>query len=220
MNLQTERRIVRLALIISIISGTSWLAWSFSDYDATQSYDPLNTEIVFSGFGEINLYNPQKVDVFSTNTYQDKTLGFQISKPNDSWQIHSVFDHDLDNILTLLESKGFVDGVYVEQNHDKRFMISVFDIQKDNFSLHEYVDNQIELLETMKMEISFEQVSQKDDWAIYAVEYPDENQYGEQLLFLKENRLYMLQYLGSPPQILNLEEKKDIQHIMESFEVI
>ena len=175
---------------------------------------------MFSGFGEIKLYNPQKVDFFSTNTYQDKTLGFQISKPNDSWQIHSVFDHDLDDVLTLLESKGFVDGVYVEQNHDKRFMISVFDIQKDNFSLHEYVDTQIELMETMKMEISFEQVSQKDDWAIYAVEYPDENQYGEQLLFLKENRLYMLQYLGSPPQILNLEEKKDIQYIMESFEVI
>ena len=68
--------------------------------------------------------------------------------------------------------------------------------------------------------ISFEQVSPKDDWAIYAVEYPDENQYGEQMLFLKENRLYMLQYLGNPPQVLNLEEKKDFRYIMESFEVI
>ena len=220
MNLQTERKIVRFALILSIISGASWLTWSFIDSDSTQSYDVLNTEIAFSGFGEITLYNPQKVDLFSTNTYQDKTLGFQVSKPSDSWEIHAILDHIPSRELTLLESKGFVDGVYVEQNHDKRFMISVFDIQKENFSLHEYVDAQIELMETRKMMISFEQVSPKDDWAIYAVEYPDENQYGEQMLFLKENRLYMLQYLGSPPQVLNLEEKKDFQFIMESFEVI
>ena len=209
-----------MTLILSIISGASWLAWSFSDFYATQSYDALNNEIVFSGFGEINLYNPQKVDLFSTNMYQDKTLGFQISKPNNDWQIHSVLDHDLYDKLILLEPKGFVDGVFVEQDHDKRFMINVFDIQKDNFSLHEYVDNQIELMESETIVISFEQISPKDDWGIFAMEYLNDSQYVEQMLFLKDNRLYLLQYSGDSPQLLDSEEKEDFRHIMESFEVI
>lgn len=220
MNLQSERKFIRYALIISIISGTSWLVWSFSDSNSTQSYDVLNTEIVFSGFGEIKLYNPQKVNLFSTNIYQDKTLGFQISKPDNSWEIHSVLDHDLYDKLILLEPKGFVDGVFVEQNHDMRFMINIFDIQKENFSLHEYVDNQIELMKSETITNSFEQVSSKDDWAIFAMEYLNDSQYVEQMLFLKDNRLYLLQYSGNSPQLLALETKKDFQYIMESFEVI
>ena len=220
MNLRTERKAVRFALILSIVSGASWLTWSFSDSDSPQSYDVLNTEIVFSGFGEINLYNPQKVDLFSENTYQDKTLGFQISKPNNDWQIHSVLDHDLYEKLILLEPKGFVDGVFVEQDHDMRFMVNVFDIQKENFSLHEYVDNQIELMESETIVISFEQISPKDDWGIFAMEYLNDSQYVEQMLFLKDNRLYLLQYSGNSPQFLDSEEKEDFQYVMESFEVI
>ena len=220
MNLQTELKVVRFALILSIISGASWLTWSFLDSDSTQSYDVLNTEIAFSGFGEINLYNPQKVDLFSANTYQDETLGFQISKPDDSWDIHSVLDHDLYDELTLLEPKGFVDGVFVEQDHNMRFMVIVFDIQKETFSLHEYVDSQIELMESETIVISFEQVSPKDDWAIFGMEYLEDSQYVEQMLFLKENRLYLLQYSGTSPQFLDSEEKEDFQYIMESFEVI
>ena len=221
MDLKAERKVVRFVLIISIASGTSWLAiFSFSDTDVTQNTDILSREIVFSGFGEISLHNPQKVDLFSTNTYQDKTLGFQISKPEGNWEIHSALDELSSEKLSVLESKGFVDGLFVEQDHDQRFMLTVFDIQKENFSLHEFVDNQIELMETQDWILSLEQVSPKDDWAIFAMKSSDEKQYGEQMMFLKENRLYMLQYSGSSPQLLDLETKKDFQYIMESFEVI
>ena len=220
MNLNTERQVIRLTLILSIIVGSASLGFfSFSYSGETQS-GVSDTEIVFSGFGQIKLYNPQNINLVSTNTYQDKVLGFQISKPNDNWEIHSVLDEFNSKELAFLESKGFVDGLFVEQEHDKRFILSVFDIQKENFSLHEYVDSQIELIEHKQMNILFEQVSPRDNWAAVAIEFPSENQYGEQILFLKENRLFMLQYLGNSPQSLKLDEKKEVQFIMESFEVI
>ena len=220
MNPNTERQVIRLTLILSIIAGSASLGFfSFSYSGETQS-GVTDTEIVFSGFGQIKLYNPQNINLVSTNTYQDKVLGFQISKPNDNWEIHSVLDEFNSKELAFLESKGFADGLFVEQEHDKRFILSVFDIQKENFSLHEYVDSQIELIEHKQMNILFEQVSPRDNWAAVAIEFPSENQYGEQILFLKENRLFMLQYLGNSPQSLKLDEKKEVQFIMESFEVI
>ena len=220
MNLQTERKTVRFALILSIVSGTSLLSWSFLDSDVTPGYDALGTEIVFSGFGEIKLYNPQKIDLFSTNTYQDKILGFQISKPKGNWEIHSAIDELSPEKLSILESKGFVDGLFVEQDHDQRFMLTVFYLQKENFSLHEFVDNQIELMESHEWILSSEQVSPKDDWAIFAMKSADEDEYGEQMMFLNENQLYILQYSGLSPHLLDSEKKKEFQYIMESFEVI
>ncbi|MCV0372398.1 MAG: hypothetical protein K5793_02460 [Nitrosarchaeum sp.] len=220
MEIKKECQVIRWALILSIVSGTSYLVVLFSDTSDSSKNTILGTEIAVSGFGEIKLYNPEKVNLFSTNTYQNTNLGFQISKPNNDWEIHSALDELNTNELNSLKTKGFLDGVFVEQDHDRRFMLTIFDIQKENFSLHEYVDNQIALMESQNIVLQFEQVSSEDDWAIFAVESSDEKQYGEHLLFLKENRLYMLQYLGDSPQSINSEQKNDFQFIMDSFEVI
>ena len=222
MELNTERKLVRGALLVSIVCGMSWIAvWSFSSPEP-QNNVILGTKIAVSGFGEINLYNPQKVDLFSSDIYQDSQLGFQISKPNNDWEIHSTRDDLSSSELTSLQTKGFLDGIYVEKNHNKQFMLTIFDIQKDDFILHEFVDQQISLMESQKnITVSFEQVSPENDWALFAVESPDgEIPYGEQLLFLKENRLYMLQYSGDSPESLDIEQKNDFKFIMESFEVI
>ncbi|AJW69905.1 hypothetical protein [Nitrosopumilus adriaticus] len=222
MELNTERRLVRCALIVSIICGVSWMAmWDLSNLADSQNNVILGTQIAVSGFGEITLFDPQKVDLFSVNVYQDSQLGFQISKPNDIWEIHSVLDDLNSDELVSLKTKGFLDGVYVEQNHDRRFMVTVFDIRQENFSLHAYIDNQIALMESKNAIIPFEQVSPQNDWALFAVEVSDRtNQYGEQMLFLKDNRLYMLQYSGTSPQSLDSDQKDDFKQIMDSFEVI
>lgn len=222
MELNTERRLVRYALIVSMICGVSWMAmWDLSNLADSQNNVISGTQIAVSGFGEITLFDPQKVDLFSVNVYQDSQLGFQISKPNDIWEIHSVLDDLNSDELVSLKTKGFLDGVYVEQNHDRRFMVTVFDIQQENFSLHGYIDNQIALMESKNAIIPFEQVSPQNDWALFAVEISDStNQYGEQMLFLKDNRLYMLQYSGTSPQSLNSDQKDDFKQIMDSFEVI
>ena len=67
----------------------------------------LGTKIAVSGFGEINLFNPQKVGLFSPGIYQDSQLGFQISKPNNDWEIHSTIDDLSSSELALLQTKGF-----------------------------------------------------------------------------------------------------------------
>ncbi|KEQ55764.1 hypothetical protein AAA799P11_00059 [Marine Group I thaumarchaeote SCGC AAA799-P11] len=220
MDLKKEQQVVRLALVISIISGVGYVV--FLSFDAPNSSNNalLGTEILFSGFGEITLFNPEQVTLFSTDIYQDTSLGYQVSKPNGNWEIHSVLNEMNSDELALLQAKGFLDGVYVEQNHDKRFIITVFDIQKENFSLHEYVDDIIESTESQNIEIPFEQVSSEDDWAIFAMSSLDQDQYGEQLFVVKDNRLYMLLYSGASPESLSLEQKQDFQYIMESFEVI
>lgn len=203
------------------------LAGMFVVWEVLYSLEPkksidLDTKIAVSGFGNISLFNPEKVGLFSTNTYQNTQLGFQISKPNSDWEIHSALDELSSDELSSLKAKGFLDGAYVEQNHNRQFMITIFDIQKENFSLHEFVDQQISLMESQKnITIPFEQVSPENDWALFAVEISDNNeQYGEQLLFLKENRLYMLQYSGESPRALSSEQKNDFRFIMDSFEVI
>lgn len=220
MELKKELQVIRFALILSIVSGTMYLGFLFLDTPISSNNTTLDTEILFSGFGEITLFNPEQVNLFSTNIYQDMSLRYQVSKPNGDWQIHSVLDEINSEELALLQAKGFLDGVYVEQNHNKRFIITVFDIQKENFSLHEYVDDIIELTEPQNVEIPFEQVSSEDDWAIFAMSRIDQNQYGEQLFVIKDNKLYILQYSGHSPQSLSSEQKQDFQYVMESFEAI
>jgi hypothetical protein len=101
-------------------------------------------------------------------------------------------------------------------------MVTIFDIQKDEFSLHDFVDQQISLMKSQKNVIILsEQVSPENDWALFAVEFSDNAiPYGEQILFFKDNRLYMLQYSGGSPQTLDSDQKNDFKFIMDSFEVI
>jgi len=223
MEQKTELRRIRWALIVLLFASIG----TFAGLEFMYSSEPtksmnLGTKIAVSGFGEINLFNPQEVGLFSTNIYQDTELGFQISKPNNNWEIHSAMDDLSTSELSSLETKGFVDGVYVEKNHNKQFMLTIFDIKKDNFDLHEFVDQQISLMESQKnITVPFEQVSPENDWALFAVESSDSGiPYGEQLLFLKDNRLYMLQYSGESPQTLDSDQKNDFKIIMDSFEVI
>ena len=210
-------------LIVSIVCGMSWIGiWSFSSPENSQNDVVLGTEIAVSGFGEIRLFDPQEADLLSTDTYQDTELGFQISKPDKDWEIHSAVDELSPSELSSLQTKGFVDGIYIEKNHNKQFMLTIFDIQKGDLDLHEFVDQQISLMESQKnMTVSFEQVSPENDWALFAVESSEkEMPYGEQLLFLKDNRLYMLQYSGASPQTLDPVQKNNFRSVMDSFEVI
>mgnify|MGYP002265522373 CR=1 FL=1 len=133
-------------------------------------------------------------------------FGLELLRPLILWLIQK-------KELSSLKTKGFLDGIYIEKNHNKRFMVTIFDIQKDDFSLHEFVDQQISLMESQKdVTVPFEQVSTKNDWALFAVESTDNViPYGEQLLFLKDNRLYMLQYSGDSPQTLDSEQKNDFK---------
>ncbi|MGH1522050.1 MAG: hypothetical protein ACRBB2_06805 [Nitrosopumilus sp.] len=176
--------------------------------------------LVISGFGEIYINNPKNVGLFS-DTYQDTESGFQITKPDSGWTIHNMSDELSEDEVLSLESKGFVDGIYVEKDHGKEFTITVFDIQQDNFDLHEFIDNQILQMESKKVKVLSEQVSPNNDWAIFAMDGSDVGMgYSEQMLFFKNDRLYMLQYSGDLPELQSPEQRDEIQNVLNSFEVI
>lgn len=155
--------------------------------------------LVISGFGEIYINNPKNVGLFS-DTYEDTEAGFQVTKPDSGWTIHKMSDELSEDELRSLESKGFVDGIYVEKNHGKEFTITVFDIQQDNFDLHEFIDNQILQMGSKKVKVLSEQVSQDNDWVIFAMDGSDVGMgYSEQMLFFKDDKPYMLHYSGNLP---------------------
>ena len=110
MEQKTELRPIKWTLIILLFAsiGSFVLLEVVYSSEPTKSAD-LGTKIAFSGFGEVNLFNPQKVNLFSSNIYQYTQLGFQISKTNNDWEIHSALDDLSSNELSSLKTKGFLD---------------------------------------------------------------------------------------------------------------
>ena len=219
-----EIRIVRWAIIITIIASVMGIGIYDLVYFLKHEKVILDTTSVMSGFGEITLFNTAQDDLHSKNTYQDKDLGFQISTPNDIWQIRSMSD-DLNNEhMQVLKTKGFLDGIYLDQNNKTRFMVAVFDIsQKSSFELSNYIDTQIETMNnTFGVDVPLKQVSASNDWAIFGAHAHSETQdeYGEQLLYLENNRLYMLQYTGLSPSEMKTEIKSEYHSIIDSFEIL
>lgn len=219
MNIIKEVMIVRRSIIVMLVVSSVWFPFNFLNM-----FENSLEISAKSGFGEITLFDPVEISLFNENEmYQNNDLSFQISKPDNTWEIHSASDDFGTFEMSSLKSKGYLGGIYLEKEHDKKFLITVFDIQKETFQLNEYIENQISLVNSKEnSKIIINQVSKSNDWAIFSVYMgtSDEKRYGEQLLFLKDNRLYMLQYSGNSPQTLDSEQKNDFKFIMESFEVI
>lgn len=211
---------VRQSIIIMITVSTFVLGVFFFIYTPENSSE-IRT---MSSFGEIILFDPKQLISSADNTfYQNDELNFQLTKPDTSWTIHSAYDDFSAEQLVSLESKGYLGGIYLEKEHDKRFLITVFDIKNENFQLKEYIDKQIlSINPKSNVKIITNQVSESNDWAIFSVDMgiDDQNRYAEQLLFLKDKKLHMLQYSGNSPENLTDLEKIDFNLIMNSFEVI
>src|SRR3989338_2047904 len=220
-----ELRIVRWTIIITIVASVMGLGiYDLAYFLKHEKETILATTSVMSGFGEITLFNTVQDDSLSKNIYKDNDLGFKISIPNDNWNIHSMSD-DLDNDnMQALKTKGFLDGIHLDQNNKTRFMIAVFDIsQKSSFELSNYIDTQIETMNnTFGVDVPIKQVSSSNDWAIFGAHAHSEIQanYGEQLLYLENNRLYMLQYTGLLPSEMETKIKSEYRSIIDSFEIL
>lgn len=178
---------------------------------------------IMSGFGEITVLDPKQTNLFGKNTYQDNTMTFQISKPDNVWELRPASEEFSDDKLNLLKSKGYLDGIYVEKQKNKRFLITVFEIKQENFQLKDYVETQIQQMKQISdVTVPIKQISSSNDWAIFSMNLGNKGEYsyGEQILFHNQGKLYMLQYSGNSPENLSDEEKSDFNFIMNSFEVI
>ncbi|MGD2106012.1 MAG: hypothetical protein PVH93_00225 [Nitrosopumilaceae archaeon] len=177
---------------------------------------------VKSGFGQITMQYPQEFTDSDGSLFSNTDLGFQVLAPNGNWDAHSVEEVFSPQKLESLKSKGLIHGFYLEEDHKKQFMITVFDVSAQDFALEPYIDSQISQLQSqIDVNVPIKQISDSQEWAIFAMEIPTENwNYGEQVLFLKDNRLFMLQYSGQNPNNLTIEKKSEYLSIIDSFEVI
>ena len=176
---------------------------------------------LMSGFGKITIFDPQ-VYADTGDLYTNHELGFQVLKPSSAWEVHSIIEEMGVSELHNLQSRGFIDGMYVEKNHERQFMVAVFDLVVDDFDLESYIESQIgQAASHEKDEVKIKQVSASNDWAIFGIKHDaPQAHYGEQLLFLKDNRLYMILYYGEPPEELTKDEYFEHNQIMDSFEVV
>lgn len=89
--------------------------------------------------------------------------------------------------------------------------------QFDNFNLDAYVKSQKDAIsQKFDSEITIDEISPQSNWSIFGAEITLQNKtrvYGEQILEIHNDKLYMLQYSGVPPYLL-LSQARDV---MESF---
>ena len=215
---QKERKILRWALIFMIPLTIG--VFGFQEFFTLPQGD--DNPSVKSGFGQITMQYPQEFSESDGSLFSNVDLGFQVLAPNPNWEAHSVEEVFSQQKLESLKSKGLIHGFYLEEDHKKQFMVTVFDVSSQDFALEPYIDSQINQMQSqIDVNVPIKQISDSKDWAIFAMEIPTENwNYGEQVLFLKDNRLFMLQYSGQNPNNLTFEKKSEYLSIIDSFEVI
>ena len=215
---QKERKVLRWSIILMM--AITLTAFGFQEYFALPQEE--NTLSVKSGFGQITMQYPQEFIDADGSLFSNTELGFQVLAPNGNWDAHAVEEVFSPQKLESLKSKGLIHGFYLEEDHQKQFMITVFEVSAQDFALEPYIDSQINQMQSkIDVNVPIKQISESKDWAIFAMEIPTENwNYGEQVLFLKNDRLFMLQYSGQNPNNLTLEKKSEYLSIIDSFEVI
>lgn len=219
MNVNQEGRIVRWSIIFMLIGTSIFL---MIDYLIATSEKKSDISIT-SGFGKITIFNPTQANFFNENSlYNDSDLKFQILKPDNTWKIRLASDTFNEEKFNSLQSLGYLDGIYLDKQNNKRFLITVFDISQENFQLSDFVENQIRQMKLVSnIKTPIKQVSPSNDWAIFSMDNGSnvDYSYGEQMLFFKDGRLYMLQYSGNSPENITESDKLDFRFIMNSFEV-
>lgn len=225
MNDKSLRKIMKyvmIAMAVGVIVGIG-----VDELLRTQQTQPASTSEITTdtGFGKITLFdhgNQFGGAVFDSSVYLDDELGFMITKPSDAWN----FDEDIDDILAQSSDKllanGFLDGIYIESNGEKQIFLGVFDRQQiPEFSFESYIDSRISQIESQFVS-ELRAKNTQDNWGSFAIQFDTngESKYGEELMQIHGNKLYMLQYVGDLPEILDDKKREEIRMIFDSFSLI
>lgn len=154
-------------------------------------------------------------------TYTNCELGFQVSKPNQHWD----FDTNIAKIkierTEVPPDDYFLGGVYLATTDRDHVLVAVFDDKKlEVLPLQEWLDafenvavNKYDST-TLKKEISTD-----GDWGVYRGEFFDINGrgLGEQILQVKNGKVYLIKSMGLHPDVIPIEQKEDFIKIFNSF---
>lgn len=224
---ENEVMIVKFALVglfVASIGGLMIWEIMFNPYSEIKVNSVDGGTEAQSEFGKIKLYEQNQVGDFSSVqnplTYVDNSLGFQISRPNEKWE----FDSNIDDVLDsqTISNKKFLGGMYVKNSNEKSFFVAVFNLtQFDSFALDDYVMSQkTAISQKFDSKITIDDISSDGKWSIFGAEITLQNKtraYGEQILEIHGNKLYMLQYSGAPPYLTLSQTKDEIRQVMDSF---
>lgn len=212
--------------MIAMVIGT-FVGIGVDELLRTQQTESVQTSEIETetGFGKITLFDHGSQfggAIFDSSVYYDDELGFMITKPSDEWN----FDEDIDDILAQsgvkLFDNGFLDGIYIETNESRQIFLGVFEKEKmHNFSIESYIESRIS-------QIGFKYVSElrikniQDNWGLLVIGFESGNvsKFGVELMQIHGNKLYMLQYVGDPPEILDDKKREEIRIIFDSFSLL
>jgi hypothetical protein len=78
MNTESQLKIIRPVLFIMLISSIVLMGFfGYMYFEGSERDIVLGTKTTISEFSEINLVNPEKVNLFSTNIFQDTGFSFK-----------------------------------------------------------------------------------------------------------------------------------------------
>ena len=87
-------------------------------------------------------------------------------------------------------------------------------------SLEGFVDSEIKgALTNFDAKLKLKELSSNKRWAIFGIEIKqqDKTLYAEQILEMRGNKLYMLQYTGRIPTEIDPEKREELRTIIDSF---
>lgn len=152
-------------------------------------------------------------------------MGFEISKPSIRWYFETELDSTVRELTGLSLSPRFQGGVMVTTYAGNNVLVHVYDKSElRNMTLSEYIDWQIELGRCCFGEnilVLSKDTSRSQDWARFTAlrETHELTLYSEQILQIKGERLYAIQYTGrtleSVPAL-----KGEVEEIMSSFRIL
>ena len=212
--------------MIAMVVGT-FVGIGVDEILRTQQTQPVQTSEIETetGFGKITLFDHGSQfggAIFDSSVYYDDELGFMITRPSGEWN----FDEDIDDILAQNSDKllanGFLDGIYVESDGKKQIFVGVFDRQQiPEFSFESYIDNRISQIESHFIS-DLQTKNTQDNWGSFAIQFDanGESKYGTELMQVHGNKLYMLQYVGDSPEILDDKKREEIRIIFDSFSLL
>jgi hypothetical protein len=231
--------IIAIIVAVGVIVGVSLYAYSANNEisnPAKQITKDNNMSesgqfIVKSAFGSIfvqdNSFNfkVEAPKIIENNLiYRNETLGFEIARPNLTWNFQTNMSQIIIEQTGTITNKEFLGGAFVVDSTNQNVFIAVFDISElDENSLVDYVDAQLKwIMANFDAKLKLKEVSPNKQWAIFGIEVNQNNQvlYGEQILEIRNDKLYMIQYTGILPEKMQAEKLQEFRIIIDSFKII
>ncbi|MFB5608642.1 MAG: hypothetical protein ACE5Q5_00275 [Nitrosarchaeum sp.] len=231
--------IIAIIVAVGVIAGASLYAYSTNNEFSNpakqitkdNNMSGLGQFIPKSAFGSIiiedNSFNfKEEVPKIIENNliYRNETLGFEIARPDLTWNFQTDMSQIIIEQTGTITNKEFLGGAFVVDPTNQNVFVAVFDISElDENSLVDYVDAQLEwIMANFDAKLKLKEISPNKQWAIFGIEVKQNNQvlYGEQILEIRNDKLYMIQYTGILPEKMQAEKLKEFRIILDSFKTI